>query len=199
MNPRALRLLRGVIVTATAVAISSVAHVAAGGGSPGLIGLATALVVGSALGTALMRPDRLTPARTAATIAGGQLVFHLVFAWGQTVSTSQAAPHVHAHAALPVQTATDALATHDASAMLLAHVGAGLLSLAVLLLEQRLLDRVVVAAQRALARLVEPTAPLAPLGTLPCLGRPADASLPTLAHHRALILRRGPPAPLLSV
>lgn len=197
MNPRALRLLRGSVVTATAVAVSSTAHLVAGGAAPGVLGLATAFVLGAVLGTALLRPDRLTPVRTAVTIAGGQVVFHLVFSWGATVSTAVGGSHTHAApSALP---GVDAGAAHDASSMLLAHVVAGVISLAILLLEQRLLDRVVAAAQRALARLVEPTVPVATPSALPRLGRPADAGLPTLADHRALVPLRGPPARLLSV
>jgi hypothetical protein len=196
MNPRALRLLRGSAVTATAVALSSAAHLAGGGGAPGAIGLLTAFVLGSILGTALLAGDRLTPLRTAATIAGGQLVFHGVFSWGAAApgAASGSAHAGHLPTALPL---TAALPADDASGMLLAHAVAGVLALAVLLLEQRLLDRLVATARRALARLVT-AAPVPVLPALPPrIGRPADADRPTLADHRALVPRRGPPALLL--
>lgn len=197
MNPRALRLLRGLVVTATAVALSSVSHLVGGGSAPGPIGLVTALVLGSILGTALLGGDRLTPVRTAATIAGGQVVFHGVFSWG-AVAPSLPAPAAHAgHLPDASLLATDALPAHDASAMLLAHLVAGLLSLAVLLLEQRLLDRLVASARRALQRLSAPAAAPLPLVARPRLGRPAEAVRPTCSGHRALVPRRGPPVVLL--
>ena len=198
MNPRALRLLWGTLVTATAVAISSVAHLAAGGAAPGALGLATALVLGAVLGTALLTADRLTPVRTAATIAGGQLVFHTVFSWGGASSTASGGGHA-GHlpgAALP---AADALPAHDASGMLLAHVVAGLLALAVLLAEQHLLDRLVATGRRALARLRRPNLAPVPIARPPRLGRPAEPGLPTLDDHRVLVARRGPPTVLLPV
>lgn len=199
MNPRALRVLRGAIVTATAIAISSAAHLAAGGSAPGPLGLATALVLGVVLGTALLSRDRLTPVRTAATIAGGQLVFHAVFSWGSVAAPTMSGG-VHAgHAAPGPLLMADALPAHDASAMLLAHGVAGLLALAVVLVEQHLLDRLVRTARRALARLRRTAAVPVPLALPFRPGRPAEAGLPTLADHRALVARRGPPPVLLPV
>lgn len=196
MNPRALRLLRGVVVTSTAVVLSSAAHLAAGGAAPGLIGLATALVLGTVLGTALLAGGRLTPARTAATIAGGQVVFHTVFTWG--FAASPVVPGAHAHgtlAALP----TDALHAHDAGGMVLAHVVAGLLSLAVLLVEQRLLDRAVSAARRAVARLLALGAEVLPGSSFARVLIGDDDSALLSRTPRGLVRRRGPPALLPAV
>lgn len=196
MNPRALRLLRGVVVTSTAVVLSSAAHLAAGGAAPGLIGLATALVLGTVLGTALLAGGRLTATRTAATIAGGQVVFHTVFSWGSAESTVVSAAHAHdTVAALP----TDALLAHDAGGMVLAHVVAGVLSLAVLLVEQRLLDRVVSAARRAVARLLALGTGVLPGSSFARLIIGDDDSAPSSRTPRGLVRRRGPPALLPAI
>ena len=193
MNLRAVRLVRAAVVTATAVALTSTVHIAAGGAAPGLTGLATAFVLGTVLGTALLSGRRMTIIRTAVTIAGGQVVFHAVFTWG-TAPTDQAASHAHG---VPISLATDqvdAALAHDATSMLLAHVVAGLLSLAVLLAEVHLLDHLVVVARRAVVRLLDPASPLL-LPTTP-LRIPAAR----VAQHRPTAaaaspgLRRGPPA-----
>jgi len=196
MNPRALRLLRAILVTATAVVISSSAHIAAGGSAPGVIGVVTALVLGTALGTVLLVGSRLTLARTAATIAGGQVVFHAVFGWGSggaaaAVSGASLPGHVHGTA---VGVSADALPAHDASGMLLAHVVAGALSLAVLLVEQHLLDRMVVAAHRAAARLLARHDAAPTVSSVPRLLVGADDAAPLSRVPRGRVRRRGPPA-----
>lgn len=192
MNARAVRLLRGVLVTATAVVISSTTHVAAGGAAPGLVGLVTAVVLGSVLGTALLSGQRLTVARTAATIAGGQVVFHTVFSWG-AVATVALSPHDHGAVVTP---AVDALHAHDAGGMVLAHVVAGLLALAVLLVEQRVLDRIVDVARRAVSRLRE----VISASPLPVTARRPRwrmrSSAPAVSAHRNPVARRGPPLAL---
>lgn len=193
MNARAVRALRGVLVTATAVVISSSAHLAAGGSAPGLIGLVTAVVLGSVLGTALLGGQRLTVVRTAATIAGGQVVFHAVFSWGAIATVTQNAHH---HGAV-VTPAVDALHTHDASGMFLAHVVAGLLALALLLAEQRLLDRIIDAARRAVARVRELTSTPSLPESAPRVVWHARTVAAPVSAHRNPVARRGPPlAPL---
>ena len=189
MNPRASRLLRAIAVTGSAVALASAAHMLAGGAAPGLIGLVTAMVLGSVLGTALLSSGRLTPLRTAATIAGGQFVFHTVFTWGATAS---AAP-THDHGGAASLASADALHAHDAEGMVLAHVVAGLLALAVLLVEQRLVDGVVALTARVLRRL-RPfvSAPVRAARAAAPLGR--DAVRPRGRSSLPPPLRRGPPA-----
>ena len=195
MNPRALRLLRAIVVTATAVVVSSVAHIAGGGAAPGVIGLVTALVLGTVLGTFLLVGRRLTLARTAATIAAGQIVFHAVFGWGtgataSAVSGPSLPAHVHGAAG---GVSADALPAHDAHGMLLAHVVAGVLSLAVLLIEQHLLDRMVVAARRAAARLLPRDDAPPTVGSVPRLLIGAHETAPLSRVPSGRVRRRGPP------
>lgn len=189
MNPRASRLLRAIAVTASAVALASAAHMLAGGAVPGLIGLVTAMVLGSVLGTALLSNGRLTPLRTAATIAGGQLVFHTVFTWGASAS---AAP-THDHGGAASLSSSDALHAHDAEAMVLAHVVAGLIALGVLLIEQRLVDGLAALTARVLRRL-RPfvNAPVRATRAAAAPGR--DAARPRGRSSLPPPLRRGPPA-----
>lgn len=200
MNPRALRLLRGAVVTGTAVALASTAHLAAGGDAPGLAGLLIAFVLGTALGTALLSRARLTLVRTAAVIVVGQWVFHTVFAWGSVTPTPVAptAPDAHAHDAVsPLSfslSAPDALHEHGATTMLLAHVVAGLLSLAVLLAEQRLLDRVVAVARRAVARVLEFGSSAVVLPILPRVSAVCAQRRPRVAPACSPSRPRGPPA-----
>lgn len=198
MNPRALRLVRATAVTATAVVLASAAHLAAGGAAPGIAGLTTAFVFGTILGTALLSGRRLTVLRTAATIAGGQAVFHAVFSWG-AVSTSGADAHAHASSAAFDSGALDAVHAHDATSMLLAHVVAGLLSLAVLLVEVHLLDHLVMLARRAVFRLVDVASPvLVPSAPLR-IAAERVAQRPRTHPVATPALRRGPPALTLAV
>lgn len=197
MNPRAVRLARGAAVTATAVALASTAHLLAGGAAPGLAGLAIAFVLGTVLGTAVLSGHRLTVVRTAATIVGGQAIFHAVFTWGAGAPMPGASPSAHAHALTSAfaPLAQDAVPVHSDSGMLIAHVVAGLLSLAVLLVEQRLLDRLVDRARRAVLRVLAVASPaLLPIVPLR-LSASRISTHPATAPAPSPALRRGPPVP----
>jgi len=193
MNPRALRLLRGTFVTGTSVVLTSAAHIAAGGGAPGIMGLAIAMLLGSTLGLVLLAGPRLTVVRTAVVVAGGQVVFHAVFGWSDAAAAAGSGGHIHGAASASGEGLIAApSAAHGGAAMVGAHVIAGVVSLALLLTEQRLLDGIVAATLTVVRRLVEPivnsvepqTARVGvSTGTLQPLGRPSRLPVP----------RRGPP------
>jgi hypothetical protein len=194
MNPRALRLLRGMLVTGTTVAIAATAHLVAGGTAPGRFGIAIALLVGSILGLWLLDAPRLGPARTTLVVAGGQVVLHTVFGWGAPgLETGDAHG---AHGVAPTSELS-AAAAHDHSGMLLAHVVAGVLSVALLLAEQCLVDGIVALAARVLQN-------LRPLASAPipaaraALPLTRDAVRPRGRSSLPPPLRRGPPT-LLSI
>lgn len=151
MNPRALRLLRGMFVTATTTVIASTAHIAAGGGAPGSVGIVIALLAGSTLGLALLGGPRLHPLRTGLVIALGQVVFHAVFSWGSGGAPVAAGSHSSHSAEGFADVST--LVVHDHAGMVLAHVVAGVLSLGLLLGEQRLVENLVALTARVLRRL----------------------------------------------
>jgi len=190
MNPRAQRLLRGMLVTGTTVAIASTAHLVAGGSAPGVAGLAIAMLLGSVLGLWLLGDSRLRPVRTALVVAGGQVVFHAVFSWGALSAATSIGDHGGHGAVAPAELATGI--THDHSSMVLAHVVAGVVSLVLLLSEQRIVDTVV-ALSVSVVRRLHPvvSVPTVWVRTVAPLTR--DSAHP---HGRSSMpppLRRGPP------
>ncbi len=189
MNPRAQRLLRGMLVTGTTVAIASTAHLVAGGAAPGVAGIVIAMLLGSVLGLWLLGDSRLRPVPTALVVAGGQGVFHAVFSWG-ALGASSSGDHNGHGVVVPAELA--ASVTHDHSSMVFAHVVAGVVSLALLLSEQRIIDSVAALAVSVVRRLL-------PLASVPIiLVRPVAPLTRDSAHPRGRSslpppLRRGPP------
>lgn len=191
MNNRALRLLRGMLVTGSTVALASTAHLVAGGDAPGIFGIAIALLLGSILGLWLLDGPRLRPVRTALVVAGGQVVFHTVFSWG-ALGAAATAPQHASHGAAGIADLS-AAAAHDHASMVVAHVVAGVLSVAMLLVEQRLIEGLGALTGRVLQRLVPlVTTPLPASRTSVALDR--DSVRPRGRSSLPPPLRRGPPA-----
>ncbi len=191
MNNRALRLLRGMLVTGSTVALASTAHLVAGGDAPGIFGIAIALLLGSILGLWLLDGPRLRPVRTALVVAGGEVVFHAVFSWGAFGAAATAPQHA-SHGAVGIADLS-AAAAHDHASMVVAHVVAGVLSVAMLLVEQRLIEGLGALTGRVLQRLIPlVTTPLSAARTSVALDR--DSVRPRGRSSLPPPLRRGPPA-----
>lgn len=190
MNPRAQRLLRGMLVTGTTVALASTAHLVAGGAAPGVAGLAIAMLLGSVLGLWLLDDSRLRPMRTAVVVAGAQIVFHAVFSWGTLGATSSIGDHGSHGAVAPSELAT--ALTHDHSSMVLAHVVAGLVSLVLLLSEQRIVDTAV-ALSVSVVRRLHPVVSVSTVAVRPVAPLTRDAAHPRGRSSLPPPLRRGPP------
>lgn len=195
MNPRAQRLLRGMLVTGTTVALASTAHLVAGGAAPGVAGLAIAMLLGSVLGLWLLDDSRLRPVRTALVVAGGQGVFHAVFSWGTLGAASSGAvssgvDHGSHSAVAPAELAT--AVTHDHSGMVLAHVVAGVVSLVLLFSEQRIVDTAV-ALSVSVVRRLQPVVSVRPALVRAVAPLTRDSAHPQGRSSLPPPLRRGPP------
>jgi hypothetical protein len=195
VNSRALRLLRGMLVTGTSVVLSSTAHIAAGGAAPGLAGLAIAMLLGSTLGLIVLAGPRLSLVRTAIVITAGQVVFHAVFGLSAPVGSAG-----HEHGSMPLTgdgllaaaSETAAATTSSGAAMVATHVLAGILSLILILTEQKLLDRIVAATLWVVRRVLSPV--VTPVDS-PCarVGVSTRFSQPLGRPSRRVVPRRGPP------
>jgi hypothetical protein len=178
------------LVTGTTVAIASSAHLVASGAAPGLAGLAIAMLLGSVLGLLLLGDSRLRPLRTALVVAGGQVVFHAVFSWGTFGAASSSAGHGSHGGLAPAELAMGV--THDHSSMVLAHVVAGVVSFALVMSEQRIVDAIV-ALTVSVARRLHPVVGAATVFVRAVAPLTRDSAHPRGRSSLPPPLRRGPP------
>lgn len=159
------RVLRGVVAASAATAIALLGHVLAGGPAPGLAGLLVPWWLSVTLCTALAGRTVSLP-RTAAAVLGSQLAFHLLFVLG-SAGTGTVSLHMHHHGhGTPPSAAVDPVAdgavsdmtgaagastvhgshaalhgAHLDAPMLLGHLAAAVLTIALLHRGERLLER----------------------------------------------------------
>ena len=182
-------LVRGGSAAGVATGIALLFHLMAGGAMPALPGLLVPLLL--ALGVCILLAGvRLPSLRLLLSVGASQVLFHNLFMLG----AGQGAAGVHAHHAMSVP----AQETHSSSWMLLAHVGAAVLTAAALRHGELVVAHLRAAARRlawhflfpVLPRAARPTAPSAPLAD-------ERAWVPTTRLLvRTSVVRRGPPTPL---
>lgn len=175
-------------------------HVAGGGAMPGMLGIVVPLVF-STLVCVLLAGRRLSMVRLSISVAVSQLLFHTLFVLGaaQGVSTSTG---MSGHAAHNAQVSLDAATVpmmhggHAGAGMWVAHVVAGIITIAALHRAEVLLSTVAAVKEFVLARLVP-----AVLAALAAPARPPrvtlrdDLSLPRpLGVYPEITALRGPPA-----
>lgn len=179
---------RGAAVSATGVAVGVLLHAAAGGSLPGGPVLVLVVACGALLGAALL-PRRTGGARLAAAVGAVQVLLHQVLA----VPAPGATPSPgHAHDATAHAVTAGGTGGHG-TAMVLAHVGAALLELALWRLAARartglltaLAERLAVAAAALTAAPIPGGARQRPVE--------APAAHPRSAPLRSGTRRRGPP------
>ncbi|WP_405217650.1 hypothetical protein [Agrococcus sp. Ld7] len=182
-------LAASLIVTALTTLVTGLAHAIAGGAAPDALLLAAAFVATLLVLSPLLR-GRPSAARQVLAVAVAQALQHMLYALPETASSAPAA-HMHgADGALPATT------VHAHASMPLAHVAAGLLTLALL----RWVPRAVAAMQEAmslrLAAAVLTWAPANPRrpASVVAAHRPRRTALDALACVRGT---RGPPALLV--
>lgn len=181
MHTRAARAARGLVAAGFATFVAAVSHTAAGGLAPSAFGVLASFVLSAAACT-LLAGRTLSLWRLAASVAISQALFHGLFS---TLGTP--VPVAHEHHAIGMAAAAPVAYTD----MVLAHVAAGLLTLAALRYGERAFWGMAATARLLFARL-RPVA------------IPVPASLPRVApesrvHVPASILllsprrHRGPP------
>lgn len=186
--------MRGTAVAAFATFVASFAHTLGGGSAPGPIAVMVALAFSVPLAVVLTGA-RVRLLRTALAAVIAQAAVHLTYAMG-TAAPLDSSPSAGRHhdavqllPALPVATVD-----HGHAWMPLAHLAAAILTLAALMLADRVLEAFGRAVRMLVQRLTVIPAPIA----APALHVPADAARPRLV---AVLLAsglgsRGPPVEL---
>ncbi|WP_431807098.1 hypothetical protein [Microbacterium paraoxydans] len=191
MTTRQLRLLRAAAVSASATLIAAVSHTIGGGAAPHPL-LILAVTVLFLAPTAVLLGLRRSRWRVAVAVLAAQAAFHLLF---QLLGSPTAdadldgtiSPHVH-HFDLSQLGGDISVRPLDA-AMLLAHLGAAVLTTLLVWHAERIV-RAVAGWFRALLRRASPTATSGhrrPSPLRPLLSPPLDRAM------AAAVSRRGPP------
>jgi hypothetical protein len=201
----ATRLGRGAAVASAAVAVALAGHVAAGGAVPGPAGVLVPLLLAIPV-CAVVSGLRLPWLRLVLSVALSQALFHLLFTLGApgapgVASTLDGAtgtaghPHTEHAAALDALT-TSGHALHADGPMTVAHLLAGLVTVALLRSGEVALHRAARALRRIVLRLLPALPASAPTGTARRT-RPArahgDVPATSVLLTAADVVRRGPP------
>ena len=178
--------------------VASLAHTVGGGGPPGPVALMVALAFSVPLAMALTGA-RARLARTAVSALVAQAALHLTYAMGGAapVASRMHAGHQHAGMHLPAAPVTVAAVDHGNAWMPVAHLVAAAITLAALLLADRVADTVGRAVRVLVRRLtLVPTPVVAPSLRAPAAG-PRPRLVGALLH--AALGSRGPPVGLVAV
>ena len=191
MESRAARLLRGILLGSVATLLAAISHTWAGSVSPGPLALVLGTVFASAVGVAVLgRKRRVSLPRIAVGVAISQLAFHLMFALlgggADVVMTSGHHPTVAAFVASP----GEAIARGGA-AMWLAHLAAGVLTIAYLRTLERLVWALLARAAGYLVRTL--SIRIDPVATPARVVVTSTPDAPLAERLRVTIARRGPP------
>ena len=187
MDSRWGRVARGWAAAGFATIVAAVSHTLAGGNTPTFFALAVSVII-SGMACTLLAGRTLSFWRLGASVALSQVLFHTVFSG---LGTPVAAAHSHAPALL------EAGPSHHDGAMWMAHVGAGLITLAALRYAETAFWGIASTARLFFARLIAAVA----------LPEPRVAQRHRIALDRAILPRatqrilspmryRGPPATL---
>lgn len=184
------------IVAVVSVAIAASAHAIAGGGTPSIVAVTVALVLGGAIGMGVVGP-RLTRARAALGVALDQAVFHTLFAFfgtSATAATNTGPAGAHAAHSMPALDFVQSATAAPTLSMIITHLGAAIVAYGMLRHGLTALDAIATALVTALARALDPVARLAPPASVPLL-TPIPDERPALAAELVRLPgRRGPPA-----
>lgn len=200
-------MLAALAITAATTVITGCAHALGGGAAPDALLLATAFVLTLVLLTPVVGSSAagaVGTVRQAVAIAAAQLLQHVLYSLPATDAAGGQghAAHVHdASAALPSAELASAevtgaelarAAVHEHASMPLAHLAAGLLTLALLRHAPRAVARLLAAVAPRLAAIVLTWAPgpvARPASVVPA--RPAQR--PAFDVVREAVVTRGPP------
>jgi hypothetical protein len=144
MNSRTDRLARGTVAAGIATFVAALSHDVGGGAFPSPVLLAVAFVVSVGWCTAVVG-RRFSWLRVSAAVAASQALFHGTFGLASShdahiVVESSGASSAHAgHAGMTTLTVIDDATTHahDGAPMLLAHIGAAIVTILALRLGDR--------------------------------------------------------------
>ena len=199
-SARSIRTLRGVVAGAFSTFVALLSHIAGGGSMPGVLGIVVPLMF-SALVCVLLAGRRLSIIRLSLSVAVSQVLFHTLFVLGVAHgSTSMAMPSGHLSHGAPVTLDVSSMPMmhngHAGADMLLAHIAAGVVTIAALHRAETLLSTATTIKEFVLARLVPAVlaalaSPALPARVTPRTDMPILRPLGVYPETTAL---RGPPA-----
>ena len=195
MQSRAARLARGWVTGAFATVVAAVLHVSVGGVAPSALAIVAGLVFAGLLGTALTTRRPSLP-RLAVTVGLSQAAFHLGFSLLGT-GGALAAPtsgHVHAPVAFAAAQQLPHTTHSDGPLMWVAHLAAGLVTIAFLVSAERALWQMLASAARFVVATFRVPAISASPGRAPVVPVSAPDHVVARALLSTTLSRRGPPA-----
>ena len=185
MDSRWGRVARGWTAASFATIVAAVSHTLGGGAPPTLFAMLVSAVI-SAMACTLLAGRTLSLWRLGASVALSQVLFHSVFSG---LGTPVSAAHSHA------PTMIDAGTTHHAGGMWIAHIVAGVVTLAALRYAETAFWGLSATARLFIARVIAVVALPAPLTVERHRIAPDLAILPRATARIISPLRyRGPPA-----
>lgn len=199
MGTRWARFVRGWVIAVFSTVVAALSHSLAVGTSPSVLAIVLSLAF-AGIACVGLAGKRLSLWRMSASVAFSQLIFHGIFSsMSGPFPASVALGHVHdaAQTSVALLAATHAshAAWHSAPLMVIAHVGAGLLTLAILRYGERaywgLVD-----TTRMLIRVLFAAAPDVAVGAAPLVRVTARTTfIPSDLGVLLSVMRyRGPPA-----
>ena len=199
-SARSIRTLRGVVAAAFSTFVALLSHIAGGGSMPGVLGIVVPLMF-STLVCVLLAGRRLSIIRLSLSVAVSQVLFHTLFVLGAAHgSPSMTMPSGHLSHGTPVTLDGSAMPMlhdgHAGAGMWLAHIVAGVVTIAALHRAETLLSTASAIKEFVLARLVPAVlaalaSPALPARVSPRTDMPILRPLGVYPETTAL---RGPPA-----
>ncbi|AUG31219.1 hypothetical protein IC744_06405 [Microbacterium hominis] len=184
-----MRALRGTAAAAIATTLASTGHTFGGGAAPSLWLLVAVTVLAAPLAVAMVGRRRSLP-RLAAAIATAQIALHTAFAVVGGAAPVTPAGHEHVMPGVAIGVATTHAGGHLTAAMLIGHLVAALVTIALVAYGERLLAMIARGVRRLLARAAV-TAP----GPRPrAHAAPTDRRIALPLFLLSALRRRGPPA-----
>jgi hypothetical protein len=194
---RRRRIAAAGIVAIVSVAIAAAAHAVAGGGTPSIVALMLAVLVGGTVGLGIVGA-RLTRARAAVGVVVDQAVLNALFTFfgasPTAATTSASTGDAHAAHSMATPDLAQVATANPALSMLMMHLGAALVAYGMLRHGLAAIDAIATALVTALARALDPAVAVAPFVSTPLL-TPSDVDRPAIAAELVRLPgQRGPPA-----
>lgn len=186
-----MRATRGAAIAVFATFVASIAHTVGGGAAPGPVALLLALAFSAPLAM-LLTGARARLVRTSISALVAQAALHLTYAMGGAAPLDSAIHAGHHHAGVHLPASPVVAVDHGNAWMPVAHLVAAAITIAALMLADRVVDTLGRALRVLVRRLTLVPSPV----VAPTLRVPVDGPRPRLtgALLHAALGSRGPPA-----
>jgi uncharacterized membrane protein len=207
MTSRTARTVRGLLTAAFAVFVAAFSHVAAGGQTPGSVGVVLALAFAS-LASIALAGKTLSRARLTISVLFSQLVLHVLFGVGAAGGAIVAGQSSHHGGMVTLETASTAATSGSGMSaamhggMWLAHAFAALITIVALQYGEKAFWGLVEQARTRVVSVLISLQPVFPVAVSTAVLRPVVTRNFLAADPGVVLsslLRRGPPAILGAV